>query len=85
MQIKQLFLLGCLQNLFMLEADHICVKSCPLIPSFNYTPTMSNRQSFLAAQFLECVDEAISDIKKEPDGNTFQLELLLQTVWGSSK
>jgi hypothetical protein len=25
---------------------------------------MSNRQSFLAAQFLESVDEAISDIKK---------------------
>lgn len=64
MQIKQLFLPGCLQNLFIFEADHICVKSCPLVPSFNYTPTMSNRQSFLAPQFLESVDEAISDIKK---------------------
>ena len=39
------------------------VTKSPLVTSFNYTRTLSTSQTILAPQFLECADEAVSDIK----------------------
>ena len=47
------------------------VKKSPLVPSFNYTRTLSTSQTILAPQFLDSVDEAVSDIRS---GFNLQLE-----------
>ena len=39
------------------------VRKSHLVPSFNYTRTLSTSQSFLAPEFLESADEAVSEIK----------------------